>query len=149
MENPGAILAFTYEGEGSAPERQSPPAPTRNVLRTAEATAPVNGPPPQFTAEQAAAGKAAYDSNCAVCHGSTLTNGTFAPPLAGGAFKTAWSGRAVRALYDKGKTMPPAAPGSLPSAAYANILAYILDVNGARAGQTSLKPDNLDRQTIP
>ena len=51
--------------------------------------------PPQFTAAQAAAGKTAYNSNCAVCHGSTMTNGTFGTPLAGEYFKNAWFGRTV------------------------------------------------------
>ena len=58
------------------------------------------GIPPQFTAAQVTAGKTAYNSNCAVCHGSTLTNGTFGTPLAGEYFKNAWFGRTVGALYE-------------------------------------------------
>ena len=92
MQNPGAILAFTYVGEGvTAPVPFAwpftSPAP-RNESRR------VGGIPPQFTSVQAAAGRTSYNSNCAVCHGNTLTNGTFAPPLAGEYFKT--HGRAGR-----------------------------------------------------
>jgi hypothetical protein len=72
-------------------------------------------------------------------------------PLAGQYFRNAWGGRTVRALYDRAhKTMPPAAPGSLPTDAYANIVAYILEVNGVKAGDTPLAAgsETLDRMVI-
>ena len=47
------------------------------------------------SAAQAATGNTAYDANCAVCHGNTMTNGTFAAPLAGEYFKTQWAGKTV------------------------------------------------------
>ena len=71
-----------------------------------------------------------------MCHGNTLTNGTMAPPLAGESFRTLWAGRPVRALYDSAKMMPPANPGSLPDATYANLVTYILQVNDYAAGDT-------------
>jgi PQQ-dependent dehydrogenase (s-GDH family) len=139
MENPGAILAFTYEGEGGPPAPVAKPEITGAPSNTTAAPALAAGSVPvRFTAEQSAAGKAAYDSNCAVCHGSTMRNGTFAPPLAGESFKTTWSGKTVLALYDRAKAMPPASPGSLPSATYANIVAYVLEVNGTKAGSSRL-----------
>jgi hypothetical protein len=73
-----------------------------------------------------------------VCHGSTLTNGTFGTPLAGPYFRTTWFGRTVRALYDKSRTMPPASPGVLPAATYADIVSYILQLNGFDPGNTEL-----------
>jgi PQQ-dependent dehydrogenase (s-GDH family) len=152
MQNPGAIIAFTYVGEGVVAPVPSPgvsPAPSPS-------SSPGNEPrrvdvtPPQFTAVQAAAGRTSYNSNCAVCHGNTLTNGTFAPPLAGEYFKGAWSRRTVRALYDKARTMPPASPASLPDDTYAGILAYIFEVNGFNAGDAQLPMDReaLDKMTI-
>jgi alcohol dehydrogenase (cytochrome c) len=84
------------------------------------------------------AGKTAYNANCAVCHGSTMTNGTFAPPLAGEFFKTNWAGKTVGAFYTHSKTMPPASPASLPDDVYASIVAYVLDMNGYKAGSTAL-----------
>ena len=65
-------------------------------------------------------------------------NGTFGPPLAGETFRAAWAGRSVRALLDSAKRMPPASPGSLSDEAYANIVAYVLQVNGYAAGETAL-----------
>ena len=96
------------------------------------------GAAPQYTATQAAAGKTAFDADCAVCHGNTLRNGTMGPPLAGEAFSTLWAGRSVRALFDSAKTMPPANPGSLPDETYANLVAYILQMNDYAAGETPL-----------
>jgi cytochrome c553 len=86
---------------------------------------------------QAAAGKTAFDADCAVCHGNTLTNGTMAPPLAGEAFRALWAGRPVRALHDSARTMPPANPGSLPDETYASLIAYILQMNDYAAGETA------------
>jgi hypothetical protein len=80
-----------------------------------------------------------------------LTNGTYGVPLAGEYFKTKWFGRSVRALYDRARiTMPPSRPGLLPAGTYADIVAYILQVNGLQAGYTPLAAttENLDRMVI-
>ena len=136
MTNRGSILAFTYVGEGTGapiePQRTTTAAPASPVAPAAAA-----GPAPRFTAAQAAAGKTAFDADCAVCHGNTLRNGTMAPPLAGEAFHAVWAGRSVRELFDAAKMMPPANPGSLPDATYANIVAYILQMNDYAAGETA------------
>ena len=111
----------------------------------------VGGVAPSFTASQAAAGKTAYNANCAICHGSTMTNGTFGTPLAGEYFKNAWSGRTVRALFDKSqKTMPPADPGSLAADKYAEIISFILETNGMKPGATPLAAGGapLDKMVI-
>jgi PQQ-dependent dehydrogenase (s-GDH family) len=152
MKNPGSILVFTYEGE-AAPGQSNAPRVTEAKQPTttqARATTAPTGVSPQFTAEQAAIGKTAYNSNCAVCHGNTMTNGTFGTPLAGASFKDVWSGRTVRAFLDYAKTMPPANPGSLPTDTYSDILAYIFEVNGFPAGSTRLAAgsDVLDKMTI-
>jgi len=145
MQDPGAILAFTYEGEGGpattaqAPQVSASNRPNAAGSGSATGKTAVAGRPPQFTAAQAATGKTAYNSNCAVCHGNTMTNGTFGPPLAGEFFKNTWSGRTVRALYNLAKAMPPASPGSLPADTYENIVAYVLEVNGFKAGNAQLK----------
>jgi hypothetical protein len=61
------------------------------------------------------------------------------PPLAGEAFTAVWAGRSVRELFDTAKTsMPPANPGSLSDATYANLIAYVLQMNGYAAGETPL-----------
>ncbi len=149
MENPGAILAFTYVGEGTGlvPEEMRPVSEVKEVGPKVVA----GGIAPQFTAAQSAAGKTAYNSNCAVCHGSSMTNGTFGTPLAGEYFKSKWFGRTVEAFYDKArKTMPPAAPDSLPGDTYADIVAYILELNGFKAGEGKMAAggDGWGRMTI-
>jgi mono/diheme cytochrome c family protein len=151
MLNPGAILAFAYEGEGGPTTSDQ----TRRVGATTQAgvggqTDGTSGVPPSFTAEQAAAGKTAFNSNCAVCHGNTLTNGTFAPPLAGEYFRNAWAGKMIRAFYDRAKAMPPSAPASLPDGTYVDIVAYVLEVNGFKAGDAKLPAggEALDKMTI-
>jgi PQQ-dependent dehydrogenase (s-GDH family) len=156
MQDPGAIVAFTYVGEGTGLEPDEARPSPRIV---SEARQPVGvrsgaiagGVPPQFTPAQAAAGRTAYNSNCAVCHGNTMTNGTMGTPLAGQYFRNTWRGRTVRAFYDRAhKTMPPAAPASLPKDTYANIVAYVLERNGFKAGAAPLPNggEALDRMVI-
>jgi PQQ-dependent dehydrogenase (s-GDH family) len=154
LEDRGAILAFRYLGEGNATEEPAPTTRAEPVeagpAREPELVGP--GVPPAFTARQAAAGRKMYDSHCAVCHGTTLTNGTFGTPLAGEYFRWRWSGRSVAALFEKSRdTMPPAAPASLSDEVYAEILAYMLEVNGVAAGAADLPPggDALRRMRIP
>ena len=148
MLDPGAIIAFTYVGE-RGPVTEEP-----HQISEAKPSAPVqmaSGITPQFTAAQVATGKIAYNANCAVCHGSTLTNGTFGTPLAGEYFKTTWFGKTVRALHDRAqKTMPPAAAGSLPADTYRNVIAYILEVNGFQPGEAPLPStaDALEKMAI-
>jgi PQQ-dependent dehydrogenase (s-GDH family) len=156
LEDRGAILAFRYIGEdaGTATEPTVPAAPVqpRDIAPPPEPLPPGTGVPPVFSASQAAAGRKAFESHCAVCHGTTLTNGTFGTPLAGEFFRSRWSGRSVAALFMKSRnTMPPAAPASLSDAAYADVVAYILEVNGAIAGTAELPAggDRLTRMRIP
>ncbi|MFN0103313.1 MAG: glucose/sorbosone family PQQ-dependent dehydrogenase [Bryobacteraceae bacterium] len=138
MADRGAILAFTYEGEGG-PEKPDPPRQVSSIKpEVRQSTVSADGVSPRFTAAQAASGKIAYNSNCAVCHGNALTNGTMGTPLAGEYFSNAWGGKTVKAFVDKSRTMPPTAQNSLPTATYADIVAYILDFNGFKAGDKPL-----------
>jgi alcohol dehydrogenase (cytochrome c) len=96
---------------------------------------PAAGP---FTAEQATAGRAAYDVSCAGCHGSDLANGN-APALAGAAFAGSWGTRTTRDLFGLVQTtMPTDRPASLSEATYVNIVAYILQANGRTPGAQPL-----------
>lgn len=139
MADPGAILAFTYVGEGRP--GVEPAKQVSKVKATDKASPPpiVGGVPPQFTEAQVASGKTAYNASCAVCHGSTMTNGSYGTPLAGEYFKGKWSHRSVGALVDRARTtMPPSQPGSLAAQTYADIVAYILSTNGSKAGGAPL-----------
>jgi PQQ-dependent dehydrogenase (methanol/ethanol family) len=91
-----------------------------------------------YTAEQATAGKAAYEANCAACHGSDLMG---APPLAGEGFIGGWRTRTTRDMYGLVRTtMPADNPAGLSEPTYLNIVAYILQYNGVAAGTTPLTP---------
>lgn len=154
LEHQGAILAFTYVGEGDASSIEDAPRGSRtpSLPDRRGDVLPAGTPPPAFTSAQAAAGKVAYDAHCAVCHGNTLNNGTFGTPLAGEYFRTRWSGRSAAALYAKSHdTMPPAGPGSLSRESYAAILAYIFQVNGVAPGDVALPADasELGKMRIP
>ena len=94
--------------------------------------------PPVFTPAQAAAGRTAYDANCANCHMPDLAGRNEAPPLAGGTFLNAWRNRSTKDLFDLiTATMPPSAP-SLSADEYLAIASYILQRNGAAAGAAPL-----------
>jgi alcohol dehydrogenase (cytochrome c) len=85
----------------------------------------------KFTAEQAAQGQKAYAQACASCHGTELEGNQFGPPLKGQLFQGHWRGRAQAMLSERIRTtMPPGRIGAVSGEAYADIEAYILQVNG-------------------
>jgi len=92
-----------------------------------------------FTAAQAEAGRTAYQANCAGCHGADLGGRNDASALQGGLFMGSWGNRTTADLlgFMQG-AMPPGNPGGLGEANYLNIAAFILEQNGARAGQQAL-----------
>jgi len=95
-----------------------------------------------FTADQAAAGKTLYAAQCGSCHGKNLSGSEFATPLNGTAFSLNWGGKAAAELFTFVRTrMPPAAIGSLTPQATAALVAYVLEVNGAKAGEAPLATD--------
>jgi mono/diheme cytochrome c family protein len=92
-----------------------------------------------FTADQAAQGKALFDSKCAICHGTEMNGAEMAPPLSGGGFIANWSGVSVAELATRiHTTMPANDPGSLTNQEVALAIAYILSFNHFPAGATPL-----------
>ena len=90
---------------------------------------------PVFTVAQAALGQTAYGANCAQCHGPSLNDGAFGPPLKGVPFIQKYGGRSVESLFRlTSTTMPTTAPGSLGPTVYAQIVAYILQQNAIVPG---------------
>jgi alcohol dehydrogenase (cytochrome c) len=92
-------------------------------------------PAAPFTIEQANAGRTAYETTCAGCHGANLAG---PPALAGAQFRTGWGSRTTRDLLSAIQSMPPEQPGGLPEATYLNIAAYILMTNGGIPGTQPL-----------
>ena len=92
-----------------------------------------------YTAAQAQSGRAIYAQNCSACHGANFEGSGDAPALAGGTFMLKWRTRMVSELFGEiVQNMPPTNPGSLGEAAALNAAAYILERNGAPAGQRPL-----------
>ena len=94
-----------------------------------------------FTAEQADAGWTVYARQCGECHGPQL-DGAEAPPLRGVDFLNGWAGRTTDELFAYVRDgMPPGLGGSLSDQVYLNLVAYLLDANGARPGDAPLTAD--------
>ncbi len=105
-----------------------------------------------FTSAQAVAGKAAYERNCASCHGASVDDGNSAPPLRGAAFLGKYAGKPAADLFTYVSTkMPSGNPGSLDGAEYARIIAYVLQQNGFATGRKEFASDAaaLASVTIP
>ena len=97
-----------------------------------------------YTPEQAKRGRDIYRAECAVCHSPDLngrkTDG--GPALRGAEFLARWRGQAVGALVDPAQELMPAAhPGKLGRQAYVDVIAFILERNGAPAGVFELSTD--------
>lgn len=91
-----------------------------------------------FTVKQAAAGKVAYAKSCASCHMPDLSGNSEIPALAGTAFKEMWGTRSTKDLFDYLAAAMPYGAASLTVDEYRAITAYMLQVNGAAAGEQEL-----------
>jgi len=95
-----------------------------------------------YTEDQSKRGQALYTKECAGCHGTELSGGEEAPPLAGGTFLSNWSGLTLGELFERIRvSMPQGSPGSLSRQQNADILAYLLNFNQFPAGKTELQKD--------
>ena len=107
------------------------------VVEAAQQPAPDGG----FTVEQVTSGWTVYTRQCGECHGPGL-DGMEAPPLRGVDFLNGWSGRTTDELFAYVRDeMPPGLGRSLSEQVYLNLVAYILDANGARTGDAPLTAD--------
>ena len=106
----------------------------------ASASAQTINPAP-FTQGQSDAGRQTYASSCASCHGDNLES-KGAPALAGKEFADGTFGRRpVAQLYTFiHNSMPFCEGGSLATDAYVNVVAFILQANGAKPGNEPLTP---------
>ena len=109
-----------------------------------------------FTSGQASQGHKDYSSACASCHHENLSGGGEAPSLAGGNFLKSWGSRSTRELYDYIQSaMPLGKGGSLSDHTYENIVAFLLEANGATPGgkpftaDTDVKIGNVANGQMP
>ena len=91
-----------------------------------------------FNGSQATAGSSVYAASCASCHMADLAGRNEAPQLAGNNFMNTWRGRSTRDLFEFiQSTMPPTGE-NLSAGQYLAVTAFILQANGAPAGEASL-----------
>jgi alcohol dehydrogenase (cytochrome c) len=93
-----------------------------------------------YTAAQAAAGRTAYQANCASCHLPDLAGRNEAPPLAGSNFMNTWRARTTRDLFEYIQSAMPPSGENLGADVYLSITAFILESNGAQAGPQAFTP---------
>jgi alcohol dehydrogenase (cytochrome c) len=94
--------------------------------------------PPVFNGSQAATGSSVYAASCASCHMADLAGRNEAPQLAGNNFINTWRNRSTKDLFEFIQaTMPPSGE-TLSAAQYLAVAAYILQANGAAAGEAAL-----------
>lgn len=84
-----------------------------------------------YSAEQAGRGRKLFREKCASCHPlEFFTDSTFLGT---------WSGQTAHALFTAIRTtMPQESPGVLKRQEYADVLAYLLQLNKLPAGSTEL-----------
>jgi mono/diheme cytochrome c family protein len=95
-----------------------------------------------YTQEQARRGEALLGDACAACHMDDWFTGSF---LQG------WNGATVGMLYERIRTtMPEDRPSGLKNREYADILAYIFEMNGMPPGEEELagRKSELDKILI-
>jgi cytochrome c len=118
-----------------------------------------------YTTDQAARGRAQYKKRCVLCH---LDNGqghaavpvipgesleregdAEAPAVAGEPFQKKWNGRTAWELYGTmASTMPVGSPKTLSPQEYADLLAFLFELNKFPAGQNELTPAREQLESI-
>ena len=110
-----------------------------------------------YTTEQAKRGRGHYEKRCVLCHldrgqgheampeivGQSLERegDAEAPAIAGEGFQKKWGGRNAWELFSTmTSTMPVGSPRSLAPQEYADVLAYIFELNKFPAGSQELTP---------
>ncbi|HKS06146.1 MAG TPA: c-type cytochrome [Gemmatimonadaceae bacterium] len=84
-----------------------------------------------YTAEQATRGEKVYANVCVECHEKLEYTGP--------EFRAKWNNRPAFELFDLLRsTMPDENPGTLPTQDYADVLAYMMKLNGVPAGKTPM-----------
>ena len=92
-----------------------------------------------YTDAQAKRGEAVYADRCASCHAPDLTGIDQAPPLVGADFMTEWNELAVNDVFERIRvSMPADKPDSLERPQVAEVIAFLLQKNGAAPGPMDL-----------
>jgi mono/diheme cytochrome c family protein len=102
------------------------------AVLVAQATA---APPASYTDEQAQRGAKTFARACGECHATA--------EMANADFRLKWHGRPAFDLFSLiATTMPEENPGTLTREEYAEIVAYLMKLNGAPTGALPLPADS-------
>ena len=108
----------------------------------AVAAAQAPGADGTFTIDQAADGWSVYGVQCGQCHGPNLEGMIHAPPLSGVEFLNSWLGQTTDDMFAYLRDeMPPGQAGVISDQAYIDLVAYLLEANGAVPGDRTLTAD--------
>jgi alcohol dehydrogenase (cytochrome c) len=117
--------------------------PTVLFLAGLTATCQVQAGQGVFTKAQAEEGQKSYNRHCADCHHMSLKGSGHGPELAGPNFLSRWGQHSIADFISYNREfMPPEAAGSLSKSTVVNIVAHILQVNGAGMGEEALMADS-------
>ncbi|MEQ8447211.1 MAG: c-type cytochrome [Pelagibacterium sp.] len=93
-----------------------------------------------YTEEQADRGMGFFGSDCAACHANTARGSSAAPGLIGYTLDNKYADQPLYDYFDYMRTnMPPGNAGWFTDQEYADIVAYLLELHGAPAGDTELE----------
>ena len=121
----GSVLLVVAVAARSASGPQSSPRPAAGTRST------LNG---VYTTAQANRGEGIYASICVSCHPFVTYTGA--------TFRQHWEGKTVFDLFDQvSELMPKNEPGSLTPKQYADVIAFILQLNKMPPGKTELPTD--------
>jgi mono/diheme cytochrome c family protein len=116
---------------GARAEAQTPKSPATRVSDAPAGPSTLSG---VYTTEQAARGKDVYAGNCRSCHTPMSHTGEM--------FATWWGGKQLSDLFTFVSTqMPKNDPGSLSAEDAADVVAYLLQMNGMPPGKMEISPD--------
>ncbi len=133
-----ALAAAALAGAVSSGLAASAKAPPRATAPKQAAPKPVSGGAASFTADQAWQGRFGYIARCAQCHGGDL-HGYFGPALQGPDSNVPWQTPKQVWTYMT-VHMPAGDAGALPQKQYLEIMAYLMQSSGRRAGRAALTP---------
>jgi mono/diheme cytochrome c family protein len=95
-----------------------------------------------YTSAQAARGKEPFERSCARCHNIELAGSQRGPALKGNVFWSKYDNESLSSLFMFIRdTMPQDGPSLVSDEMKADVLAYIMSVNGMPTGNAELKAD--------
>ncbi len=133
-----AVLAVALTGCASTQEGMPATAAPAAGADVSDAAPAADGSAASafYTVGQARRGSGLFRDNCVSCHASS--------EFTGSSFERRWRNRAVGDIYEFVLySMPDDNPGGLPEQTYADIVAYMLELNDFPAGDNEL-PVSMD-----